>query len=131
MLYPVELRALKHFGLTIFSKNNLLLRATCPPKAENLRPSRFDRDAMHQNNNETSHFLKNVLFVGAAVRQRRRNLRPSRFDRDAMYRNNSEISHFLKNVLFVGAAGFEPATSCSQSRRDEPGYATPRIPLDK
>jgi hypothetical protein len=27
----------------------------------------------------------------------------------------------------VGVAGFEPATSCSQSRRDEPGYATPRI----
>jgi hypothetical protein len=31
--------------------------------------------------------------------------------------------------MVVGAAGFEPATSCSQSRRDEPGYATPRIKL--
>jgi hypothetical protein len=30
-------------------------------------------------------------------------------------------------LFFVGAAGFEPATSCSQSRRDKPGYATPRI----
>jgi hypothetical protein len=34
------------------------------------------------------------------------------------------IKGFL--FLFVGVAGFEPATSCSQSRRDEPGYATPR-----
>ncbi len=32
-------------------------------------------------------------------------------------------SPFIKKV---GVAGFEPATSCSQSRRDKPGYATPR-----
>ena len=29
-------------------------------------------------------------------------------------------------MSFVGAARFELATSCSQSRRDEPDYATPR-----
>ena|GEM_PF-5302914 len=37
------------------------------------------------------------------------------------------VKPFNFNKLSVGAAGFEPATSCSQSRRDEPGYATPRI----
>src|SRR5436190_17320467 len=30
-------------------------------------------------------------------------------------------------VSGVGAAGFEPATSCSQSRRARPGCATPRV----
>ncbi len=31
-----------------------------------------------------------------------------------------------RDFSVVGVAGFEPATSCSQSRRDEPGYAIPR-----
>jgi hypothetical protein len=38
-----------------------------------------------------------------------------------------QLSPFrLSSFDFVGVAGFEPATSCSQSRRDEPGYAIPR-----
>ena len=39
---------------------------------------------------------------------------------------NKKVRTTSRTFLFVGVAGFEPATSCSQSRRDEPGYAIPR-----
>gem|GEM_PF-6639516 len=39
---------------------------------------------------------------------------------------NKKSLDFVQGFFVVGVAGFEPATSCSQSRRDEPGYAIPR-----
>ena len=64
-----------------------------------------------------------TTFVGAAGFLHR-----SPFGRTATFpplagRDKSRFQYFK---TLVGAAGFEPATSCSQSRRDEPGYATPR-----
>jgi hypothetical protein len=36
----------------------------------------------------------------------------------ALARNNKALSASQKGLSFVGVAGFEPTTSCSQSRRD-------------
>ncbi len=39
----------------------------------------------------------------------------------------SILTELQAHFLLIGEAGFEPATSCSQSRRAKPSYATPRI----
>ncbi len=38
-------------------------------------------------------------------------------------------SQFIFELAFVGVAGFEPATSCSQSRRDNRATLHPEIRL--